>query len=140
MQFSVLLKKEQSHHDKAIEMLRSVIRHTVAHRLVTLMSVQLSDLFSITRRLYRLHRRVCQGLRLFVASDNHHTPTPVAVMLSLKKSVYTDLISEDKVPHWTSSRGTTNTENKDTCKTNCALSCKKSGGGLANPWISQQVG
>lgn len=45
-------------------------------------------------------------------ADNHHTPTTMAVMHSLKNketneqknSFYTDLTSEDKVPHQTSSR------------------------------------
>jgi len=73
------------------------------------MSVQLSDLFSITHSLYRLHIRSAKVSGCSVTSDNHHTPTPTAVMLTLKKiSVYTDFTSEDKVPHWTSSRGTTN--------------------------------
>lgn len=53
------------------------------------MSVQLSDLFSITHSLYRLHIRSAKVSGCSVTSDNHHTPTPTAVMLTLKKSVST---------------------------------------------------
>lgn len=59
-------------------------------------------------------------------------------MLSLKISVYTDLISEDKVPHWTSSRGTTNKKNKHV-KVFVPFHAKKSGSGLANPWFSNML-
>lgn len=98
------------------------------------MSVQLSDLFSITPQSLQATHTVCQGLRLFIASDNHHTTTTSAVMPCLKISVYTDLTSEDKVPHWTSSKGTTNI-NKKHVKLFVPFHAK-SGSGLANPWIS----
>lgn len=55
-------------------------------------------------------------------------------------SVYTDLTSEDKVPLRTSHRGTTNKDGeRERVKSFVPFHAKRSGSGLANPWVSNTL-
>lgn len=90
-------------------MLRSVIRHTVAHSTGKLSCPFNSQvLFSATRPSLRAARGICQRSPA-VGPIRQPSYTNIAVMLSC---VYTDLVCEEKVPQQTSSRGTTNTKLK----------------------------